>query len=84
MKRVMAGKQGEAPRVDEQQALVAQDAGVVHNEGAGLLWEVAEADRIGGLPPCLQLCFPLLSELVEGPSGSTHKVYCRTMRLCVQ
>ena len=76
VKRVMAGKHGGAPRVDEQQALVAQDAGVVHNERAGLLWEVAEADCIRRLPPRLQLCFPLLFELVEGPSDSIHN-HCR-------
>ena len=72
--------QGGAPRVDEQQALVAQDASVVHDEGAGLLWEVAEADCVCGLPPRLQLCFPLLSELVESPSDSGYKVYCHAMK----
>ena len=81
---VMAGRQGGAPRVDEQQALVAQDAGVVHDERAGLLWEVAEADRVGGLPSRLQLCFSLLSELVEGPADSFHLFYCHTLKDSVQ
>ena len=86
----MAGRQGGAPRVDEQQALVAQDAGVVHDERAGLLWEVAEADRVCGLPPCLQLCLPLLSKLVERPSHSVYNVslpcreiFCRMMDIFV-
>lgn len=52
-------------RVDKKEALVAQDAGVVHDEGARLLREVAEADRVAGLPPRVQLCFPLLLELVQ-------------------
>ena len=49
---------------------------MVHDEGAGLLREVAEADCVCGLPPRLQLCFPLLSELVQRPSDSIPKV-CR-------
>ena len=55
-------------RVDEQEALVAQDAGVVHYERAGLLREVAEAHCIAQLPSGFQLCFPLLLELVEAPA----------------
>ena len=79
MVHVTVGRQSGGPRVDEQQALVAQDAGVVHNERAGLLREVAKADCVFGLPPRLQLCFPLLSELVEGPSHSAHQIYCHSV-----
>ena len=57
-------------RVDEEEALVAQDAGVVHDEGAGLLREVAKADRVAGLPPRLQLCLPRLLQLVQAPAKS--------------
>ena len=59
-------------RVDEQEALVAQDAGVVHDEGAGLLREVAEGDYVAGLPPRLQLCFPLLLQLVQAPAAHSE------------
>ena len=55
-------------RVDEQDALVAQDAGVVHYECAGLLREIAEADCIAGLSSRLQLCFPCLLELIQAPA----------------
>jgi hypothetical protein len=58
----------DALRVYEQEALVAQDAGVVHNEGAGLLREVAEAHSLFWLPSRLQLSFPLLLELIQRPA----------------
>ena len=54
---------------------------MVHDEGAGVLREVAEADCVCGLPPRLQLCLPLLPELVEGPSHSIYKfmISCHTI-----